>query len=737
MSHIAFSQTPESTKKSTEAIDPEVLNLIKQYKDARTSSEANELKTTIIEIANQAYPDRLDEIKNLIEVNKNLTIDNSNKADEIAKSAMKNTQNEISSLSSSSSKTNYSKIEPGVYDTKLYNYPISIKYSDNGNIIYKDFRETVEYKKTSETRYINIKYPSVYIELIGEDKIINGEDGGPFRRELTLYAPRNAKPANDVMTFTVDDDTYFARSSSHALFVGTYEEKHGSIRYGKCNNLVQLNADQSGIIQSETCKSTPITWWIETDYLGNFQRNGNAFYLVYKDNNTGIFERTYLYVKPNENVVKIWDRVKNCQDCSPPNEAIRVKPVSNEPKKAVLPSKVNPTNEVPFCLGDLKSVSGLIGPQGFGLITILRDSLKNSSVVSYAVPGYVKGKSIPLAKHCFQGSYSGVHIAFYSNLGTGLTNSSYNVSPGVSTTVAKLHGQDWTSNTDDRVILAYDAVKAVNELPAELTFYWAGNLKGSTEEKKIITDCKYIASQKVGIYTKNNKGNVPSTASLECGRFFQIASAPGFVPEDRNYHPQLYGIGGKCDVDDSKLYLWTESKLNTEGYLPSEINIEKADLGNLIMVASDYDNYVWIGAGQKIENTSSNSKKIDLSQYGAKGTIRKMIASDRKLWVLCGGQIFKIEDNTVTKFYDAGYPLGSFAADNSHLYTSNGFKISTSLKKITPLFGAKPTNESQRNDYKSAMTELPNCFMETTLDPTDGYLYLFSPASGKVYTVNK
>jgi len=215
-------------------------------------------------------------------------------------------------------------IIPGVYNTTAGNYPISIKINDEGNIIYKDYRETVEYVKTNLGKYTHSQ--SVGLHLLTKDgkNFVNFEDNSDFRREFKLYAPANAKPENGAIAFTYNNDTYYAIRTTSSLFCGLYKypgKEPRFFKYAEGEPIILLNDDQSGEYQTHGTPAIPIKWWIESDYKGKLQMISGAladrYYLVVqfgpgsKYSIEGNFDRMILDVyKDGSKVVILGERVK-------------------------------------------------------------------------------------------------------------------------------------------------------------------------------------------------------------------------------------------------------------------------------------------------------------------------------------------------------------------------------------------------------------------------------------------
>lgn len=706
-----------------EPIDKEILDQIAEYKIAKSSGDLNkatEIKDLINELAQQAYPDRIDEIKELM--NGKVGSNENNKPVEVNQVASVNkTQPKNKELKGNSvAATNSAKgIEAGVYNTPSWDYPISIKFAENGNLIYKNYRETVEYKKTSEGKFIHPTSPNVYIEASEKNKLIHAESTSQFKREFTLYSPYNATPAKGVMSFLKDGDKYYAVPCNDAMFTGIYEYE------GKGKEpIIQLNADQSGLFQRHGVPADPITWWIESDYKGNIQKvegpAGYRFFLVMKETN-GTFNRVFLEVlKDGSKAFILRERIKqgpfnvNSNPCPASTNTTEESSGGNEPAYV----HPNPSTKKPVKNPYAKPIP-------------TRTSTK-TDVVAIPVPEYVKGISRPFTYSSFQPSFNGMYIGFYPTTASGTNPSQSNV--------FKLQGPTWIKSHHERYIFAYDAERHQYEQNEELTFQWAGSLT-KEEQTKLENSGKKMpkANQKIGIYTKNNSSNTPSTENRRFQKFFQLISAPSVLPEDKKYYPTLFGIGPDYETADSKIYCWVESRTDVDGYTPVDLNLTSADLGSICMAASDEDSYIWIGSGQKIIKVTSSEETslIDLAKFGAKGKVTKMIVNEGELWILCGNQLFKISKGVVSLFYTATYGLSSFAVDNSTVYMSDGNKISKDFHKLTPIFGDAPKIPLKINDFNQAKSELPNCLMEASLDVTDRYLYLFSPFSGTIYKVEK
>lgn len=84
-------------------------------------------------------------------------------------------------------------IEAGVYNTALGNYPISIKYTESGNILYKDYSEKIEYIKQADGKFAHAKYPQHYITATGKNTIFQADANSAFKKAFILYAAANEK----------------------------------------------------------------------------------------------------------------------------------------------------------------------------------------------------------------------------------------------------------------------------------------------------------------------------------------------------------------------------------------------------------------------------------------------------------------------------------------------------------------------------------------------------------------
>lgn len=164
-------------------------------------------------------------------------------------------------------------IAPGVYNTAAGDYPVSIKFNEAGNLLYKDYRETVEYVK-KDGKYVHPRYPQNYIKANGANGLINGEENSAFKKEFKLYAPANAKPANGVIAFTFNGDTYYAKQTNDPKFAGMYKYNGKEPRFFKYEQgepIVFLGENHEGEYQNHGVPARPVQWWIESDPKGNFQ----------------------------------------------------------------------------------------------------------------------------------------------------------------------------------------------------------------------------------------------------------------------------------------------------------------------------------------------------------------------------------------------------------------------------------------------------------------------------------
>ena len=215
-------------------------------------------------------------------------------------------------------------ITPGVYNTSAGDYPISLKKNESGNLIYKDYRETVEYINIAPGTYKNSKSPSVYLTSRDGINIAIGEDNSGFRKAFKLYAPANATPENGAIAFPYHEDIYYATRATTSLFIGMYKypgKEPRFFEYSEGEPIIILNDDQTGRYQRHGMPAIPIKWWIESDYKGNLKvikgDLADRYYLVVQFGPgsqydlEGTYDRMYLDVyKDGSKVVILGERVK-------------------------------------------------------------------------------------------------------------------------------------------------------------------------------------------------------------------------------------------------------------------------------------------------------------------------------------------------------------------------------------------------------------------------------------------
>jgi hypothetical protein len=337
------------------------------------------------------------------------------------------------------------------------------------------------------------------------------------------------------------------------------------------------------------------------------------------------------------------------------------------------------------------------------------------------IPEFIPGESL-LTTDLFIGTYNSVYLAFMSPLDVN--------SFSVTTYVYKLNGTTSEKSTHERPLLSYFPATGENEKNEELSYYWHGpsSVKEAMENAQDIDPTAVVA--KYGMYNKNN--GLPSFEWSSPSLFMKLVS-------DKSEHPAIWAIGpppfdseDALDVSSTFLYVYKNAydgkgeplydKFNISDILPEDEEVymmpsEKKD-----------DPVVWIGAGKIVIKAFTNGERqtTDLSKLGATGSISKIRCKKDAVWILCGKDLFKIENEMLSKFCTINAPVPSFAVDNNYVFTNDGNKISLPFNTTTSLRG-----------LGSLQSTLGTCSIECTTNPTERFLFALSVSDGKVYRIEK
>jgi hypothetical protein len=214
-------------------------------------------------------------------------------------------------------------IADGVYDTKDWAHPITIKLLEGGQkLSFKDYKGEEIFSRVSgqSDTYVHGRYTDQTIRQTGTNTLLHEDAGNGYKREFILYSPSEEEPVAGVQKFEYLEDYFYFKTTPSKndidKFKGVYKYE-----YNRENGepIIDLRADQTGDLQLHNNVKEPVTWWIETDYKGGIKEaiveGGKRYHIVIRYEKGAKFEGDYRRLlldefKDDGRMVLLRERVK-------------------------------------------------------------------------------------------------------------------------------------------------------------------------------------------------------------------------------------------------------------------------------------------------------------------------------------------------------------------------------------------------------------------------------------------